>query len=121
MKKPNGIVGTPDGKVLYVADHGGGQVYRYDVGKAGALTGKKKFAPVACDGMTLDNEGNVYLTGNVVLVYNSDGKQIERIDVPMRPANVCFGGVDMQSLFITARSAVYTVKMRVKGVRTKLP
>ena len=121
MTRPNGIVGTPDGKVLYVADHGAGKVYRYDIGKSGALSGKKEFARVACDGMTLDSEGNVYLTSDVVLVYNSKGKRIERIDVPQHPTNVCFGGADMQTLVITDRSAVCTVKMRVKGVRAKLP
>ena len=121
MKKPNGVVGTPDGKVLYVADHGAGKVYRYDIAKPGVLSGKQQFAPVACDGMTLDNEGNVYLTEKTVLVYNAKGKRIEQIDVPMRPTNACFGGVDMQTLFVTGRSAVCTIKMRVKGVRTKLP
>jgi len=121
MTRPNGIVGTPDGKVLYVADHGGRKVYRYDIGKGGALSGKKEFAPLACDGMTVDDEGNVYLTEKVVIVYSPAGKEIERIDVPMRPANVCFGGADMQTLFITARSSVYKIKMRVKGVRAKSP
>jgi len=121
MTRPNGIVGTPDGKVLYVADHGGRKVYRYDIGKPGALLGKKEFARVACDGMTLDSEGNVYLTSDAVLVYNSKGKRIERIDTPQRPANVCFSGADLKTLFITARSSVYTLKMRVKGVRPKSP
>ncbi|MDP6635349.1 MAG: SMP-30/gluconolactonase/LRE family protein [Phycisphaerae bacterium] len=121
MKKPNGIVGSPDGKILYVADHGGRKVYRYDIGKDGALANKKEFAPVACDGMTLDNEGNVYLTESLVLVYNSKGKRIERIEVPMRPTNVCFGGSDMKTLVITGGRAVCTLKMRVKGVRTKSP
>ncbi|MBT3200205.1 MAG: alpha/beta hydrolase fold domain-containing protein [Phycisphaerales bacterium] len=121
MKKPNGIVGTPDGKILYVADHGGGKVYRYDIGKSGALSGKKQFALVACDGMTVDNEGNVYLTEKTVLVYNAKGKQIEQIDVPMRPTNACFGGADMKTLFVTGSRAACTVKMRVKGVRAKLP
>jgi gluconolactonase len=121
MIRPNGIIGTPDGKVLYVADHGAGKVYRYGIGKDGKLSGKKKFASVACDGMTVDNEGNVYLTGKVVIVYSLVGKEIERIDTPLKPANVCFSGADLRTLFITARSAVYTIKTRVKGVRPKLP
>ena len=85
------------------------------------LVDKKLIAKVACDGMTLDNEGNVYLTERDVLVYNSDGKFIEKIDVPMRPSNACFGGADMKTLFVTGVGATCTVKMRVKGVRTKLP
>jgi len=121
MTKPNGVVGTPDGKFLYVADHGGRKVYRYDIAKPGVLSGKKLIAKVACDGMTLDCEGNVYLTERCVLVYNSKGKLIERIDVPMRPTNACFGGADMKTLFVTGSGAACTVKMRVKGVRTKSP
>jgi gluconolactonase len=121
MKKPNGVVGSPDGKLLYVADHGGKKVYRYDIVKPGVLSGKKLIAKVACDGMTLDCEGNVYLTESEVLVYNSKGKLIETIDVPMRPTNACFGGADMKTLFVTGAGAACTVKMRVKGVRTKAP
>ena len=121
MTKPNGVVGTPDGKLLYVADNGGRKVFRYDIVKPGALSGKKLIAKVACDGMTLDCEGNVYLTEREVLVYNSKGKLIETIDVPMRPTNACFGGIDMKTLFVTGSGAACTVKMRVKGVRTKSP
>ena len=117
LNKPNGIIGTPDGKILYVADHGAGKIYRYDIGRGAAVSGKKEFAAVACDGMTLDSEGNIYLTEVAVLVFNSAGKRIERIDVPERPSNVCFGGADRKTLFVTARSSLYSIPMRVKGVR----
>ena len=121
MKKPNGVVGTPDGKFLYVADRGAGKVYRYDIAKPSELSGKKLFAPVGSDGMTVDDEGNVYMTTEDVPVYSAKGKLIERIATPMIPTNVCFGGPDMKTLFITGRAAVCTLKMRVKGVRTKSP
>jgi len=116
MVRPNGIVGTPDGKLLYIADHGGNKTYVYAINKDGTLSNKKLFAPEGSDGMTIDNEGNVYLTTKVVAVYSSKGQKIETIEIPEGPANICFGGKDMKTLFITARTSLYSVQMRVKGV-----
>jgi gluconolactonase len=115
--KPNGVVGTPDGKLLYVADIDGKMVYRYNIQPDGTLTGKHPFAPVAVDGMTVDEKGNVYLTEREVIVYSPEGKEIERIKVPEQPANVCFGGKDFKTLFITARKGFYAVEMNIKGAK----
>ena len=69
------------------------------------------------DGMTIDNQGNVYLTGNGVSVFDKSGKQVTTVAVPENwTANVCFGGADMQTLFITASRGLYSLKMNVKGV-----
>lgn len=115
--KPNGITGTPDGKHLYVADMGEGKTYRYNIEADGKLTGKQLFANESSDGMTIDNNGNVYLTGNGVTVYNSFGKKITHVDVPQKwTANLCFGGLNKNVLFITASKAVYTIQTMVKGV-----
>jgi gluconolactonase len=115
FRQPNGIVGTPDGKTLYVADYGGRQTYKYDVQEDGTLTNKTLFCSVGSDGMTIDDEGNLYLTSRGVLVFDKAGKQIERITVPEEPSNVTFGGKDRHLLFITARTSVYGLKMKVKG------
>jgi sugar lactone lactonase YvrE/L-ascorbate metabolism protein UlaG (beta-lactamase superfamily) len=115
MVRPNGIIGTPDGKLLYVTDHGGKKTFVYTINKDATLSNKRLFAPEGSDGMTIDNEGNVYLTTDVVAVYNKNGQKIETIEVPERPANVSFGGKDKRTLFITARTSLYSVKMRVKG------
>ena len=117
LKKPNGIIGTPDGKTLYVADIDAGKTYRYDVAPDGSLTGKTLVAEHGSDGMTLDSEGNLYLTGNGVLVLDREGRQIEHIPIPDErwTANVSFGGKDRQTLFITASTGLYGVRMRVKG------
>jgi len=115
--KPNGVIGTPDGKFLYVADINGKMVYRYAIQPDGTLTEKHPFAPVAVDGMTIDERGNVYLTDKEVIIYNPEGKEIERIKVPESPANLCFGGKDFKTLFITARKGFYAVEMNVKGER----
>ncbi|MBN2318009.1 MAG: SMP-30/gluconolactonase/LRE family protein [Acidobacteria bacterium] len=114
---PNGIIGTPDGKTLYVADLGGQKTYRYAVQPDGTLSGKKLFCEMGSDGMTIDSEGNVYLTGRGVTVFDPSGKQIEQIMVDtMWTANVCFGGKDRQTLFITAMQNLFGLRMRVKGV-----
>ena len=114
--RPNGILGTPDGKLLYATDRGGGKTYVYKINADGTLSNKKVFAPEDTDGMTVDNRGNVYLAnGRVVSVYNSAGEKIETIEAPEGPANVCFGGKDRKTLFITARTSLYSVRMRVKG------
>ena len=116
MVRPNGIIVTPDGKLLYVTDHGGKKTFVYTINKDATLSNKKLFAPEGSDGMTIDNEGNVYLTTDVVAVYNKNGQKIETIEVPEQPANVCFGGKDKRTLFITARTSLYSVRMRVKGL-----
>jgi gluconolactonase len=115
-KQSNGIVGTPDGKTLYVADIGKGKTYSYDIDADGSLKNRKPFCDLGSDGMTLDADGNVYLTGNGVTVFRKDGSQLTRIAVPGQwTANVCFGGKDMQTLFITAGTGLYAVRTKVKG------
>ena len=116
FKKPNGIIGTPDGKTLYVADIQDQKIWKYDVNSDGSLTNKTFFAPHGSDGMTIDNKGNVYLTYGKIWVYNKNGVLIKEIETPEKPANVCFGGKKRNILFITARKSIYTLKMKVKGV-----
>lgn len=130
MVKPNGVIGTPDGKVLYVTDHGGDKTFAYDINVDGRLRNKRLFAAESSDGMTIDERGNIYLTVmgsrtlesydtgmNPVAVYNSAGERIETIGIPERPSNVCFGGKDGKTLFITAQKSLYSVRMRVRGVK----
>lgn len=116
IKQPNGIIGTPDGKTLYVADIGAGKTYQYDIDKDGTLKNRKLFCELGSDGMTIDEKGNVYLTGRGVIVFDKSGKKIAQIDVPEPwTANVCFGGKDMKTLFITASTGLYGMPMKVKG------
>jgi len=115
--RPNGIIGSADGKNLFVADIGDKKTYKYDIGKKGKLYNRRLFTDMGSDGMTLDNRGNLYLTGRGgVTVFNPEGKKIEHISIPASTANVCFGGKNRDILFITASKAVYTLKMKVKGI-----
>ncbi len=119
LKQPNGIIGTPDGKTLFVSDIGDRKTYRFDILPDGALTNKQMVCAQGSDGMTMDSDGNLYLTGRGVTVFDKHGVQVEHIDVPEGwTANVCFGDKDRQTLFITASKGLYAIKMRVKGANS---
>jgi len=115
--KPNGVVGTPDGKTLYAAEIAKGFIIKYDIQPDGTLKTRANFVEDRADGITVDEKGNLYLAGNGVTVYDPSGKKIEHIDVPSKwTANLCFGGKNKDILFITASESVYVIKMAVKGV-----
>lgn len=131
LAMPNGIVFSPDEKRLYIADTGGhpkhpdpsfhklpGGVHCYEVKADGSL-GKKLFQiREGSDGMKVDVRGNLYTThGDSVHVYNPEGKLLEKIKVPEGPANVCFGGDDYRTLFITARTSLYSVRVKHAGAK----
>ncbi|MHC4403627.1 MAG: SMP-30/gluconolactonase/LRE family protein [Planctomycetota bacterium] len=117
LQQPNGVIGTPDGKTLYVADIRAKKTYAYRIQPDGTLADKRLFCELGSDGMTIDDEGNVYLTGRGVTVFDASGDQIEHVAVDAGwTANVCFGGADGHTLFITASQGLYAVRTRVKGV-----
>jgi gluconolactonase len=117
LVKPNGIIGTADGKTLFVSDIEAKKTYRFDVAPDGALSGKTVVVEAGSDGMTLDNEGHLYLTGDGVMVFDPSGRQIEHIKIPDEKwtANVAFCGPDRRTLFITASTGLYAIRMRVTG------
>jgi gluconolactonase len=112
---PNGIIGTADGKLLYIGDSGDEKTWVYAVQPDGSLTEKRLFVSEAHDGLTMDERGNVYVTGEHVNVYTSDGELIETIVAPEQPANLTFGGPEGRTLFMTARSGFYSLRMSVRG------
>jgi gluconolactonase len=114
--QPNGIVGSPDGKTLYVADIAGKKTWSYTINSNGSLFNKTLFCEMGSDGMTIDVKGNIYLTGNGVTIFDKTGKQIENIAVPENwTANICFGGKDRKSLYITASKGLYRIRTHMKG------
>lgn len=116
LKTPNGIVGTPDGKMLYVADLGLNATFQYLIQPDGTLKNKQLFCHLGSDGMTLDELGNVYLSGKGVTVFDRYGHQVEHIDVPEDwVGHVCFGGKDKHMLFITASKGIYGIKTKARG------
>jgi len=118
LPKPNGVIGTEDGRRLYVADTQLRKVFQFDVAEDGSVSNQQEFADQGSDGMTMDALGNVYLTWvGGVYIYNSQGERIEFIETPQMPANVGFGGADGQTLFMTARTGLYALRMNVKASR----
>jgi gluconolactonase len=131
LAMPNGIIFSPDERRLYVADTGGHEklsipefkklpaaIHCYEASQDGEL-GKKLFQiDQGSDGMRVDVKGNLYAThGGKVYIYNADGKKLEQIDVPEGPANVCFGGEDLKTLFITANTSLYSIRMKHPGAK----
>jgi gluconolactonase len=118
FKQPNGIVGDAKRGVLFVADIGDKKTYSYPINADATLGKRTLFCEEGSDGMTLDDAGNLYLTGNRgVTVYRADGTRIGVIEVPKNwTANVCFGGKDHRTLFVTASDSVYSLAMLTRGI-----
>ncbi len=119
MVRPNGVIGTADGITLYVADQGGRQTFKYNINHDGSLSDKKLFTAEGSDGLTLDEKGNLYITGIAVRIFSPEGKFLEHIVVPETPANICFGGKDGRTLFITARQSLYSIRMKVNAAKSE--
>jgi len=117
LLQPNGIIGTQDGKKLFVADIRGNKTWSYTIDPDGTLSDKKLFCELGSDGMTIDSEGNIYLTGKGVTIFDKTGKNLGNIEVPESwTANVCFGGKNRKILYITASKGLYRIHTRNKGV-----
>ena len=118
LLQANGVVGNSEQNLLFVADIGADKTYRYKINDAGYLTDRKLFVSKGSDGMTLDSEGNLYLTGKGVDIYDKDGEFLQHLEIPeVWTANICFGGENLDELFITASKSLYSIKTNVKTVR----
>ena len=117
--RPNGIGLSPDGKTLYVADTMDGRVYKFVVGADGATSGRTMFAMTTGgpDGLAIDTGGNVFVTSNSgVEVFSPTGQKWGTITVSMQPANCAFGDADHKTLYITARTGLYKVRLANAGL-----
>jgi gluconolactonase len=118
MVRPNGVMGTPDGKILYVVSDSIHTTWKYAIQADGSLARKEKLIDNGHDGLTLDERGNLYIANRDSLsvdIYDRKGNFLESIYFPEAPANVCFGGKQRDILYATAQSSVYAVRMNVKG------
>jgi len=114
---PNGIAFSPDEKRLYIADSGKGQrVGAFDLKADGTLSAAVWWAEGGSDGLRVDAKGHIYTTArDGVRIYSPEGKRLATIACPEHPANCAFGGDDFKTLFITARTGLYCVKLKVAG------
>ncbi len=116
--RPNGIAMSPNGKLLYVANSDEKNVRAYDLDKAGTAAGERILIPAiegVPDGMRTDEKGNLYVAAKELFVFDPQGKLLYGIKLGETPANCAFGDADFQTLYITARSSVYRVRLDVKG------
>jgi gluconolactonase len=116
--RPNGITLSPNGKVLYVADSDARLIRAFDLDKSGAPSNERvviEKIPGVPDGIRTDEKGNLYVAAKSVFVYSEDAKLIGTIELGETPSNLTFGDTDLETLFITARTVVYRVKLGVKG------
>src|SRR5258708_22914090 len=103
------------GQTVYVSDEAEQKTYRATVGGDGALTNAKLFVDRGGESVAQDSEGNVYIAAGQIYVCNPSGELIDTIDVPERPSQILFGGPDLKTFFIAARSSLYAVQMRNSG------
>ena len=122
---PNGLAFSPDERVLYVANtRHAAYIHRIELDSAGNMVRRSIFADMSSDekigvpdGMKVDAEGRVFCTGpGGTWVFAPDGLHIGTIKTPEVPANLAFGGPDMKTLFLTAHTSVYSLRMKVPGL-----
>jgi gluconolactonase len=125
LPNPNGVILSPDEKTLYVIPTGQADMMSYPVEKPGKIGKGKVFCTLkqpakvknsGGDGLTVDVKGNLYITSQLGLqVFDKEGKYLGLIKIPEGPANVTFGGKDFKTLYVTARTSLYTIEMEVAG------
>jgi gluconolactonase len=121
FERPNGLCFAPGEKRLYIADSGRSRrhIRVFDVQKDSTLTGSKVFCTIdrgVPDGIRCDDTGRLYSTaGDGIHVFGPEGGRIGKFIVPETPANLAFGGKDCKTLFITARTSLYAIRLRVRG------
>lgn len=124
FERPNGLALSPDERTLYIADTARQHVRAFDVAADGALSGDRLFAAMRDDGrpdgMKVDRDGRVYVAAGGVQVFEASGKPLGVIECPQSPANCAWGGADGSTLFITARTAVYSTRLDVVGIAPHL-
>ena len=123
LVRPNGLILSPDGATLYIADHGARNIWKYSIGKGGQLTQRKKFADMAPtggggDGMAVDRDGHIYCAGQGhIWQWAPDGTLLRKIPVPETPTNLTFGGLDGRELFVTTHSSLFSIRTNTRNGR----
>jgi gluconolactonase len=116
--RPNGITLSPTGKTLYVTNSDEKKVYAYDLDKNGVASNEHVVISNidgVPDGIRTDEKGNLYLAAKGILIYSAEGKLIREVPLSEKPSNLAFGDADLQSLYVTARTSVYRLRLPIKG------
>jgi gluconolactonase len=116
--RPNGLALSPNGRTLYVSDSDGQSIHAFDLDRAGAASNDRVVIskiPGVPAGLRTDEMGNIYVAAKDVLVYSPQGELIRSIKMGETPSNLAFGDPDFSTLFVTARTSVYRIRLGVKG------
>ncbi len=116
--RPNGIAISPNGRVLYVTNSDERNVRAYDLDRNGQASNERVLVSGIDgipDGVRVDEKGNLYVAADKIEVYTQEGKHLGSITLSQTPSNCAFGDDDFESLYITARTALYRVRLNVKG------
>ena len=116
--RPNGLSLSPDGKLLYVANSDERNLRAYDLDNNGKASNERALVSGidgVPDGIRVDENGNIYVTARGLAVYSHAGKLLTTIEIPEIPANCAFGDSDLKTLYITARTSLYRIRLDVKG------
>jgi gluconolactonase len=116
--RPNGIALSANGRLLFVSNSDERNVRVYDLDRDGKASNERVFVegiPGPPDGLTLDEKGNLYVTARGLLVYDPKGALLQKIETSERATNVAFGDPDFMTLYVTAQSSVYRIRLDVKG------
>jgi gluconolactonase len=116
--RPNGIALSPNGRILYVTNSDQRNVRAYDLDRNGEASNERVLISNIAgipDGIKVDETGNLYVAAARIEVHTPEGKPIGGFVMQETPSNCAFGDVDLQSLYITARTSVYRVRLNVKG------
>ena len=126
IERPNGLAFSPDERTLYIADSSDRRhVKAFDVEDDGTLSNGRVFAEIRSelpgnpDGMKVDVEGNLYVAAAGVWIFSEKGENLGVIEMPETPANLAWGNEDWRTLYITARTSLYRIKMNLEGTKTK--
>jgi gluconolactonase len=127
LPNPNGVILAPDEKTLYVIPSGQAEMMAYPIESPGKIGAGKVLCTLqqpegkkggGGDGLTIDQKGNLYITSALGLqVYDPAGKLLGILSLPEQPANATFGGPDLRTIYVTARTSLYTIPMEVRGHR----
>ncbi|MDQ6699104.1 MAG: SMP-30/gluconolactonase/LRE family protein, partial [Acidobacteriota bacterium] len=118
LARPNGVALTADGRTLYVADSEQKKIFAFDLDANGNASKQREFISGidgSPDGFRVAENGNLYIACRGIAIYTAAGQFVRMIEIPEQPANCAFGGADRQTLYVTARTSVYRVRVPDKG------
>jgi len=124
FNKPNGLAFSPDESILYIDDTDEVHIRAFDVKPDGTITNSRILVDLhddaegSVDGMKVDSEGNIYVTSpGGISIIDPEGNKLGAIEMPEVSANVAWGDDDWKTLFITASTSLYRIRLNIAGIK----